>query len=132
MTERRLIFIGLVAASAIPPLLMAIAALPLDEEYVLVTEADAYDGAAFLLALPFSVLAALIVGLPSVLLCRRLGLVRWWLALTVGALAGILVAVVRPANQPIADVIVKYGLLGAVAGLTFWVVWKRGMTNGDA
>lgn len=132
MTERRSMFIGLVAASAVPPLLMAITALPLDPEVDRATEAVAFVGAAFLLALPFSLLATLIIGLPSVLLCRRLGLVRWWIALSVGALTGVLVAVVRPANQPIADVIAKYVLLGAVAGLTFWVVWKRGTTNGNA
>ena len=111
---------------------MAITALPLDPEVDRATEAVAFVGAAFLLALPFSLLATLIIGLPSVLLCRRLGLVRWWIALSVGALTGVLVAVVRPANQPIADVIAKYVLLGAVAGLTFWVVWKRGTTNGNA
>jgi hypothetical protein len=123
VTERRSMFIGLAAASAVPPL---------DPEVDRATEAVAFVGAAFLLALPFSLLATLIVGLPSVLLCRRLGLVRWWLALGVGALTGVLVAVVRPANQPIADVIVKYVLLGAVAGLTFWVVWKRGTTHDSA
>ena len=122
--------IGLIAASIVPALLTAFIALPQDPEVDRATEALAFLGATFLLALPFSALAVLIIGVPALLLCRRFSLVTWWLAMGVGLLAGVLVAAVRPANQPVIDNIAKYMLLGAVAGLTFWAVWKHG-TTGD-
>jgi hypothetical protein len=124
--------VGFVAAAVVPSLLMAILTLRWEPEIRGLGEAALFVGVAFLVALPFSVLPTLIIGVPGFLLCRRVGLVTWWLALGVGAVAGALVAVVRPANQPVADVLVKYVLLGAAGGLTFWLVWKKLATNGNA
>jgi hypothetical protein len=132
VTERRAALIGFVAASVVPSLRMAILALPWEPGIRSLGEAALFVGVAFSVALPFSVLPTLIIGVPGFLLCRRVGLVTWWLALGVGAVAGVLVAVARPANQPVADMLVKYVLLGAAAGLTFWVVWKKGATDGSA
>ena len=132
MTERQATLIGFAAASVVPSLLMAILALPQEPGIRGPGDAAVFLGVAFMVALPFSVLPALLIGVPGFLLCRRVGLVTWWIALLVGASTGALVALVRPANQPVADVIVKYVLLGALAGLAFWAVWKRGTANGNA
>ena len=108
---------------------MAMLDLPYEPGIQGLAEAVVFLGVASLLALPFSVLSMLIIGVPGFLLCRRIGFVTWWLALGVGALAGVLVAVARPANQPVADVLARYVLVGSIAGLTFWLVWRRGVTS---
>lgn len=131
MNERRATLVGFSAASAVPPLILAGLALPTEQSVHRVSEALLFVGVAFLTFLPYSLLFTLLIGGPSFWLCKRLGLVTWWLALAVGALGGILVSLMQPANEPVGDAMLKYVPLGTIAGLAFWLVWKRGAEPGN-
>jgi hypothetical protein len=129
MTESRAALTGFAAAAVVSPLLMAIRALTSEPALHGLTDAILVAGAAFLVFLPVSILAAVIVGVPGFLLCRRLGLVTWWIALPVGALAGGIVSLARLANEPVTEALVQYVPLGALAGMVFWLVWKLTVTH---
>ncbi len=127
MTEKGATFLGFLAACEVPPSIMAIRALPFEPTIEGPWDALIFLGAVFLMFLPFSVLAAIVVGLPFFLVCRRFGHVTWWLALFGGALAGVFGALMTPEKKPLADLLVQYVSIGIVAGLTFWLVWKRSL-----
>lgn len=126
MTERRATLVGLAVASAVPPLILAACALPSEAGIHGPIGALLFMGVTFLVFLPYSALLAVVFGVPAFLLCRRFGLVTWWFALIVGALAGILVSIaVRSGEQSYARVFLKYVPLGCIAALAFWGVWQH-------
>jgi hypothetical protein len=76
---------------------------------------------------PVVLFVAVLFGLPSFLLLRRLGLVRWWSASGAGMLFGLaagLMFVYPAVHQPPRSWI-AWGLIGILTSLTFWVIWSR-------
>ena len=75
--------------------------------------------------------AAVILGLPSFLLLRKLGAIRWWSASLVGLIVGILgLAFVSPRGMYSLStdlgLCVLWGSIGALSAVVFWVIWRRG------
>lgn len=132
MTQLRAALVGFAAASSVPPLFLAARALASETTVRGLTDAIVFLGTAFFVFLPVSLLAALIVGMPGFFLGRRLGLVTWWFAAVVGAVAGGVVSVARPANEPIPEALWEYVPLGVVAGLVFWLAWNLGANKTGA
>src|SRR5688572_24911919 len=79
----------------------------------------------FLVAYWFSCLLAGLVGLPAFLLLSKFNLVTWWSAIGCGAISGVvaLVAILGAFEGPVA---LRYSVLGAGAGLLFWLVLRSG------
>jgi hypothetical protein len=80
---------------------------------------------AFPLFFAFSVLAALALGTPVLLLLQRLRAVTWWSAPLAGSGIGLVVATsIRfPGTPPLTELLV-FGAIGAISAVGFWVVWK--------
>jgi hypothetical protein len=78
----------------------------------------------------YAALATAVLGLPSFLLLRKLGVVRWWSAILVGIAVGIVVFVlVDP--RGLAAVLseprsIVWGGIGALSAFAFWAIWRRG------
>ena len=75
--------------------------------------------------------AVVILGLPTFLLLRKLGAIRWWSASLVGFVAGILVLVLMGwrsmsalSDDPALSAL--WGSIGALSALAFWVIWRHG------
>jgi hypothetical protein len=124
MSERRAIVLGFAAASAVPALIFA--ALPsAPGTHPGLSEALSRVATLFPFFLLYSAAFTLVLGVPAFLLCRRFGLVTWWVALLVGALAGVLISVVvRSSNQPYTDLFVSFVPASTISALTFWLVWR--------
>ena len=81
----------------------------------------------FLVAFFFAAVATVVFGLPAFLILRRLKFIRWWAATGWGALAGVMsITAVRFSLSIEPAVVVRFALLGGVAGLLFWAVWRTG------
>jgi hypothetical protein len=120
---------GFAVATTIPPIVLAIFAVVSAPEIRNngLLEGILLFSISFIVFLPYSVLFVLFLGVPSFILCRRLGLVRWWAALIVGMLIGVLVSIaVRAGSQAYWEVFFKFVPTAAAAALAFWVVWNRG------
>ena len=124
MTSRVSAILGFVVAVSIPPLHMALSALPNEPGIESVIDGILFLAVAFAVFLPYSVLVGVVAGVPSYLACKRLGLVTWWMAIVVGSIAGLFATVATPAGVPIYIQLLQYGLLGAIAGMAFWIVYR--------
>ena len=87
-------------------------------------------GAKLLLTLIFYLFTSqvsIVFGIPAYFLLRRFKLVNWWSSLTVGFVSGAIVSIIIRMPNPIPwhDIFIM-GSMGATAGLTFWLVWRRG------
>ena len=84
---------------------------------------------------PFAFVLGNAIGLPLFFILRRQGLVRWWSATAVGALAGAFAAVATRGEIYLPDFPVLMPE-GALAGLVFWALWRLGgaqqVAPGDA
>src|SRR4051812_8497106 len=79
----------------------------------------------FLVTYQFSVLALAVFGIPTYLLFRRFNLSSWWLAISAGAIDGILVAILsRLPGPPDSTDFLMFGTVGAATTFTFWMVWR--------
>ena len=69
---------------------------------------------------------AFVFGGLSISFLRRLGLVRWWMAILVGAGLGLLLLHAF-GNRPIvvSPASVTWAAIGAVTGLVFWSAWSH-------
>jgi hypothetical protein len=86
------------------------------------------------LYLYFAAAASFIFGFPAYLLGRRLKLINWWSVTVIGSLAGAIIAVIL-VGMPVGlssvnlePLLLPYGLfgvIGAISGFAFWVVWRR-------
>ena len=74
----------------------------------------------------FSLAAGLLFGIPLFLLFRRYHLVRWWSASAAGIVVGSVVALMLRSNAVQAGDFLVLVPEGAVSGLVFWAIWKRG------
>ena len=125
MNQRSATIVGFAVASAIPALLLAIFFLIKDvRNHSVVASETLASFVAFYLG---SIFLTAVLGVPSFLSARRLGLVTWWSALVVGALVGVLVAVIfRLGNESYADALLKYVPAATIAAFVFWLIWKQG------
>ena len=121
MTERGATILGFVAASAVPPLLIFVRAVPTEAGVNSVWDGLVFLTVVFLTFLPTSALFALVVGGPAFFVARRLGLVTWWLSLLVGALAGALAATLL---LPRTEEMLMFAIFGSISGAVFWLVWR--------
>ncbi|WP_416762469.1 hypothetical protein ACNI65_08915 [Roseateles sp. So40a] len=79
----------------------------------------------FLVVFPFTVAATLALGVPAFALVNHWNLVRWWSAILGGAVIGALAIVIVSEGNVSGAGMPIYGAAGALAGLSFWVVWRR-------
>jgi hypothetical protein len=76
--------------------------------------------------------ATVLLGLPSFLVLRKLGAVRWWSAAIVGSVVGVLVlAFIDPRGLSVVahQGTVLWGGVGAVSAFTFWLIWTQGQDS---
>ena len=113
--------LGFIAASVLPAAYLAVV-FPLsgyrDPQSIL---------GSFLVVYYFAAAATVILGVPAYLVLEKFNLVTWWSATGCGALAGLLTALAVTSNSDQATQS-RFAVLGAVAGLLFWSIWKAGRT----
>ena len=79
----------------------------------------------YVIALPF----IFILGLPLFLLFSRIRMFTWWGSILAGALGGIAILVLLGGGHNLYGYwSLRYGVVGAVTGLTFWGVVMLGPT----
>jgi hypothetical protein len=69
-----------------------------------------------------------VVGLPMFLVLRRFNLLHWWSALSAGAFAGYLTALVFGINTFVAPILhgfLPFVVIGAISGLVFFVTYSH-------
>lgn len=79
----------------------------------------------------WSLIAVMVLGLPVFLICRWIGIVRWWLATGFGMFAGFLIVVAIVSGQLLRlpsnmSGLVTFMLSGGLGGLVFWSIWTFG------
>lgn len=75
----------------------------------------------------YSVFFTLLLALPLFLLLRRYGLVRWYTSAGAGFSIGIAVAALYFGRFTDASLQwTMFSITGAVSGLLFWAIWRRG------
>ena len=79
------------------------------------------SGIAFLIAFAFTAAHALVLGSPSLLLGIRLHAIRWWSCLLFSFLIGFIPSA-WASGASFLDAW-PMGILGAIGGLTFWLLW---------
>ncbi len=111
--------LAFLAASIVPAAYLAVA-FPLSGYH----DAGSTFGT-FVVVYYFSAVATGLLGFPAFLLLSKRNLVAWWSSIMCGALAGAasLVAVSSNIDNTTA---LRFLLLGAAAGLFFWLVWRSG------
>jgi hypothetical protein len=73
----------------------------------------------------FSAMATGLLGLPAFLSLSRFNLVTWWSAVGCGVVAGA-VALLALSGNPDGATGLRFSVLGACAGLLFWLVFRSG------
>lgn len=81
-----------------------------------------------MVAYPFVLVLGNIVGVPLFLIFRRYDLARWWSAVLSGVIAGAFWVGVITRRFEVHN-FVLLGIEGALAGLTFWVIWRLAETR---
>lgn len=84
----------------------------------------------YIVALPVSV----VLGIPALAVLSRYDMVRWWSAALVGSAIGILGLLIMVFDRVLRshsfaqeiDALILYGVVGALSGLVFWLIWRRG------
>ena len=121
--------LALLAGAVVPALIVAVVAT------VSITKADAPSsagsvlltvlstaGITFLFALAFTAAHAFILGLPMVLLGIKLHAIRWWSCILVSFVIGFVPSALVSGSNFMSGAPIG-GVLGAIGGLTFWLVW---------
>ena len=73
----------------------------------------------------FAAAATGLLGLPAFLVLRKFKLVTWWSSLCGGALVGAVTQVaVTSGRFDEIESLSRLSMLGAIAGLAFWLVWR--------
>ena len=82
---------------------------------------------------PIALLAEAIVGVPLIAIALRMGLIRWWSAAAGGILAGLAADLaIHLGHLPTGGEAAFLGFIGAISGLSWWLVWTRGRLVGRA
>ncbi len=78
----------------------------------------------FLVALPFSIAANVLLGLPTFLLLKKLNLINGWMVSAAGIVLGIFLSVVI--QLPGFDIrgLLIFVPLTTVSSLAFWIIWR--------
>lgn len=80
----------------------------------------------FIVGYFFAALATGVFAVPAFFLGRRLRLIRWWSALTVGFAIGAAVAVIIQLPAPVQSrAVIFLALMGAASALIFWIIWEQ-------
>jgi hypothetical protein len=110
--------LGFLAASLVPALILAVGT-------PLVGDLTSRLRWALIFFL-YSAAATLILGVPFFLMFLGFKRVRWWSALCVGAAIGAVVdeVLLSESTNRMRGALL-FAAIGAAAGLTFWIVWKR-------
>ncbi|MCB0188460.1 MAG: hypothetical protein KDE31_29520 [Caldilineaceae bacterium] len=117
--------VGFVVASIIPAAVLSIR-WPIDGMYKVESIV-----VSFAIAYPFSAAATVLLGLPAFFVLKPFRPGRWWAALAVGFVIGVVVAItVQLPSISDLKVLPIYGSLGAVSALVFWLIWKCGAEEG--
>ena len=79
---------------------------------------------------PYAAIAAVVLGLPSFLILRKFGAIRWWSTMLVGVAVGIIVfAFVFPGGTSAVfsdPRSLACGSIGAFSAFIFWLIWRQG------
>lgn len=124
MSSRKSVILGFFVAVSIPPMHLALAALPNEPGIESIIDGVLFLAVAFAVFLPYAALVGTLVGIPAYLACKRFGLLAWWMAVLVGSAAGLLATFVTPTGIPAHIQLLQYVLLGALAGIAFWIVFR--------
>ena len=124
MTSRITATIGFVTAVSIPPLHLALSALPDEPDVNGIADGAVFLVVAYVVFLPYSLFAGAVVGIPSFLICKRLDVDSWWMAIVIGSIAGFLITVIAPEVYALHIRILLYGVLGAISGMVFWAIYR--------
>ena len=124
MSSRKGVILGFLVAVCIPPLHLALAALPNEPGIESAMDGILFLAVAFAVFFPYSAIVGALVGVPAYLACHRFGLVAWWMAIVVGSVAGLLATFVTPAGVSPHVQLLQYVFLGALAGVAFWIVFR--------
>lgn len=111
---------GLAVASFVPPAVMA------GFEVISSGGLSRLSGVLFLFLLPFSIMAAVVLGFPLLVAAIVLGKVRWWTCTAGGALVGIAVIVLISGINWNPVGFSSFSAIGALSGAAFWMVWRGG------
>lgn len=80
----------------------------------------------FALGYMFAVAGVVFLGVPIFFLLNRLKLIRWWSAVCAGAFVGVVLQLVITSGRSVdIDPLAMFALLGAIAGLVFWIFWRK-------
>lgn len=122
MNKRNVTILAFASASSVAPFHLALSALSIEPRIDSLADACIYLAATFSIFLPYSAFAGLVVGVPIFFISQRFGIVTLWMATLAGSTAGACAAfaVFGYASVPIR--LPTYVLLGAFAGLVFWLV----------
>ena len=92
------------------------------------SHAEAFDlqgyAAGVLLFYTLSVVPTALVGIPFFMLLKRHEMARWWAAVAVGAITGVISLGVLFLSVPSMRDGSHFALLGALVGGTFWFVYR--------
>lgn len=78
-----------------------------------------------LIAYPFAVVAAGLLGLPVFLLARRFRLERWWMALAAGIAGGAALALLLALpGAPRLQTLLTFIVQGTASALLFYITWR--------
>jgi hypothetical protein len=77
-----------------------------------------------------SLVIAVLFGIPSFLVFRKLNLVRWWTGCIVGAMIGGGIAVTFGGVETTAFLFCSWAGAGAAGSLLFWIVWEARNVGG--
>jgi hypothetical protein len=73
---------------------------------------------------PITIVFSFWLAIPAYLLLKKFSLVRWWSATSIGMLAGAVFALTFYSSR--LWTLPLFGGVGALSGLTFWVIWRMG------
>ena len=79
----------------------------------------------FIISYYYSVLATVLIGIPSFLLVRHFWRITWLSALSVGFVDGMFVDIILFSNSTLSS-LATFGMSGAISAFVFWLIWKRG------
>ena len=121
MTQNQATALGLFAAATVTPIFYAFF-VPLGGKFdlglVLITLTMIYW---------ISLTAIAVLGFPAFIVLKRYKLVKWWSAIGVGLIAGPLavIGVVQISSTNFEELL-KFSVLGGIAGFAFWIFWRLG------
>lgn len=114
--------LGFLVASLVPVFVMS----ALSPAPKAINELGAYAVFALVVYL-YSLSLSVLLGGPVFYLCNKLGLISWWICMVIGFIVGSIISIIYRGYEYIQLMdFLTMALTGAVAGIVFWLVWKKG------